>query len=70
MRYNNHMTIKITVQDAVSDLFDVVFKDDYAMYLSKFIVNFPVMDAAGNVTGSKYVMKHTDLSVVMEQMAM
>ncbi len=70
MRYNNHMTIKITVQDAVSDLFDVVFKDDYAMYLSRYTKVEPIVNAAGEVTGSKYVMKHTDLSVVMEQMAM
>ena len=64
------MTIKITIQDAVSDLFDTVFKDDYAMYLSKYIVSQPIVDASGNVTGSKYVMKHSDLSIVMEQMAM
>jgi hypothetical protein len=64
------MTFKITVQDEVSDLFEVIFKWDYVNALSQYVKTEPIVNAQGEITGSRYIMKHTDLAGIMTRMAM
>jgi hypothetical protein len=47
------MAIKITIQDSVSDLFDVTFKDCYVMDLSQYVKREPIVNAKGEVTGGQ-----------------
>jgi len=62
------MSLKITVQDSVSDLFQVEFKDEFSMYLSQYVTSEPVYTGE-TLTGSRYVMKAASLAIVMQAMS-
>jgi hypothetical protein len=64
------MAIKVVVQDSVSDLFQVEFKDDFAVPLSQYVKSEETFNASMEVTGSRYVMPHTALIEITNQMAL
>lgn len=68
------MAIKVTVQDSIiSDLFDVSFNDNLLNGLLKYIEREPtyVWENGEMVQrGTRFVMKHTDLIKVMQEMAL
>jgi len=68
------MAIKVTVQDSIiSDLFDVSFNDNLLNELLKYIEREPtyVWENGEMVQrGTRFVMKHTDLIKVMQEMAL